>query len=799
MSPRPFFSRRPAYFGAIVLSVSLLSANLAQAQTAQGNDVMVVFDASGSMWGQVHGTAKVEIARDVFAGLSEEWQLNGQAVGLIAYGHRRSGDCSDIEVLAQPSIQGSASLAKIVSSISPRGKTPLSQAVRTAAKEMGYTENAATVVLLSDGIETCDMDPCAVGAELESRGFDFTAHVIGFDIREESDKAQLQCLAQTTGGTYVDARDAATLSTALTDATGVTSTSAPTTSPSMDAALTKANITIAVADGTARPAAVTLTATNTTTIETRDLGRLEGADQVIAGLTLDLPQGEWTFTAKGDGGGGEITALLTDAVQEVAIPFTASDAAFELMGPDTFPVDGTIAFQLRSLEPLQQNATYTVMLFPTGAMAFEENITFSYRFGTDPETTEHAFYPWEFDLPTGDYEIVIMGDSYDLSDHLGRFPVQLVETLEAPLQEASASPADDTSPPPNFTFVQIAEPLSAGVQNAFLIEGPVETGDQAVFIGLDGQETQVVPLPQNGVISVPPQITEGTFRVQLVRQDGSDFHLGLIDILPAQTQDMADHSASGEPADTMLSADELAAETGQQEPGFEVWKACEEDTACRVADRRVGLEWMLPAGWASEEPFYFTTAGGAQADHPTMQMARTVDGAFSVSLNPRQWDAQLGPCEEVASGLLCRETSDVLRDQTDYEMIRNSMNGDFPKPDGWLPIGRSWTIEDRVLGTRVGLINLDEPQERAETVTAAIRLDKPDRFGLRDKAIVQTELGLIWDKNLIVNAIDGEVGFEDGALFLLLARPGGWDGTQDVWVGQIVNQANHRAVLVNLY
>ncbi len=793
MSGKPFLSHRPAPLGTLALIACLFSASFGQAQTSQGDNVMVVFDASGSMWGQVDGVAKVEIAREVFAGLSDAWQNNGQAVGLVAYGHRRVGDCADIEILARPSPEGSASLAQIVSTITPRGKTPLSQAVRTAAEEMRFTDDPATVVLLSDGIETCGVDPCALGAELESQGFDFTAHVIGFDIREENDRMQLQCLAQATGGTYVDARDAPTLSTALNDAT---SGAEHASAPDKDAASTTTTITIAVADGTARPASVDLSAVNVATGEVQDLGRLEGADQVIAGRTLDLPRGEWMFAAEGDGGAGEIAALLTDDQQEIAIPFTASNAAFTLIGADTFTTDGEISFQLRSLKPLQQNATYSVMLFAEGATIFEENITFSYRFGTDPETTEHTFYPWEFDLPTGDYEIVIMGDSYELADNLGRFPVYLVETIEDVAAGTSSAPADAA---PDFAFSQIAEPLSPGIQGALLVEGPILAGDQLVFIGLDGQDTQTIPLPQNGVSPLPAQIGTGTFRVQLVRQDGADFHLGLIDILPKTAQDIADHSEDGEPADTMLSAEEIAAETGPQVLGFEAWKTCDGAVACRVADPRVGLEWMLPGGWASEEPFYYTTAAGAQAEWPTMQMARMTGGAFSVALNPRQWDAQLGPCEEVASGLLCRESSDVLMDQTDYEMIRNSLNGDFPKPEGWLPIGRSWTIADRVLGVRVGLLKFEEPQEGDETVTAFVQLDNPAQFGLRDTTIAQAELSLIWDQNQIVNAVNGEIAFEDGAVSVLLARPGGWDGVQDVWVGQIVNQANYRAVLVDLY
>lgn len=49
-------------------------------------DVMVVFDMSGSMWGQVDGVAKVEIARDAFGGLISDWNASNTNAGLIAYG-----------------------------------------------------------------------------------------------------------------------------------------------------------------------------------------------------------------------------------------------------------------------------------------------------------------------------------------------------------------------------------------------------------------------------------------------------------------------------------------------------------------------------------------------------------------------------------------------------------------------------------------------------------------------------------------------------------------------------------------
>ena len=94
------------------------------------------------------------------------------------------------------------------------GKTPLTEVVRLAAAELKSTEEKATVILITDGIETCEADPCALGAELEASGVDFTAHVVGFGLTAE-EGATVACLAENTGGKYIEAKDAGSLVDAL--------------------------------------------------------------------------------------------------------------------------------------------------------------------------------------------------------------------------------------------------------------------------------------------------------------------------------------------------------------------------------------------------------------------------------------------------------------------------------------------------------------------------------------------------------------------------------------------------------
>ena len=184
------------------------------AALAEGRSI-IVLDGSGSMWGQIDGRPKLEIAREALGEVLRDLPAGGE-VGLMAYGHREKGSCEDIELLVPPAQGTGPAIAAAANALQFKGKTPLSEAVRRAAAELRSTEEKATVILITDGIETCAADPCALGAELEASGVDFTAHVVGFGLSED-EGAQVACLANATGGLYLAAADLQSLSEALVE------------------------------------------------------------------------------------------------------------------------------------------------------------------------------------------------------------------------------------------------------------------------------------------------------------------------------------------------------------------------------------------------------------------------------------------------------------------------------------------------------------------------------------------------------------------------------------------------------
>ena len=190
---------------------------LAFAITANAADrTIIVLDASGSMWTQIDGKSRIEIAKETVKTVVGNLPPDRE-IGLMVYGHRDKGSCTDIELVVPPAAGTSAAIIAATNKISPKGKTPLSEAVKQAAEALKYTEEKATVILVTDGLETCNADPCALGVELEKAGVDFTAHVVGFGLTEAEGK-KVACLATNTGGLYIQASDAKSLTKALTTA-----------------------------------------------------------------------------------------------------------------------------------------------------------------------------------------------------------------------------------------------------------------------------------------------------------------------------------------------------------------------------------------------------------------------------------------------------------------------------------------------------------------------------------------------------------------------------------------------------
>ncbi|WP_230530787.1 vWA domain-containing protein [Microvirga roseola] len=196
----------------ILVLGSIFGMAQAVAQERSSAPTVLVIDASNSMWGRIDGQPKMAIARDAVTALVEALP-KGTRLGVVAYGHRRSGDCEDIEVALPVGPVDSSKVQAVAGRLTPRGKTPITASLKEAANLL-EAGKPGSIIILTDGVETCKGDPCALAEELKRKNAGLVAHVIGFDV-SAVERPKLACIAERTGGTFLAAANAGELGEAL--------------------------------------------------------------------------------------------------------------------------------------------------------------------------------------------------------------------------------------------------------------------------------------------------------------------------------------------------------------------------------------------------------------------------------------------------------------------------------------------------------------------------------------------------------------------------------------------------------
>ncbi len=215
-SPPPETARKPQQIDpANPSNATALPTQAAASGAATAPGVLFILDASGSMKAKIDNREKIVIAKEVMSNLLRDLPATIR-VGLEVYGHHTKGDCNDIEVMAPVGQADKAALIQRIQAIDPKGMTPITQALQVAAEQLKTAEQETTVVLVSDGEETCKGDPCAAVASLVQQGVKLKVHVVGFDVAEK-EQQQLMCIAKAGNGRYFTAHNAEQLKDALTE------------------------------------------------------------------------------------------------------------------------------------------------------------------------------------------------------------------------------------------------------------------------------------------------------------------------------------------------------------------------------------------------------------------------------------------------------------------------------------------------------------------------------------------------------------------------------------------------------
>jgi Ca-activated chloride channel family protein len=179
------------------------------------DDAMIVFDASGSMAGNLdQGIATLKPRIDeVRSALAEVLPsvTRFRRVGLITYGPGPESQCN-VKLDLKPTRNAASIIMRNLNALSPAGKTPLASAVAQAAEVLNYREAPGVIVVLTDGEETCGLSPCELAEQLHASAAQLTVHVIGFRMKGyswtgENSVLDAKCLAEQNNGFYIAAEN----------------------------------------------------------------------------------------------------------------------------------------------------------------------------------------------------------------------------------------------------------------------------------------------------------------------------------------------------------------------------------------------------------------------------------------------------------------------------------------------------------------------------------------------------------------------------------------------------------------
>ncbi|MCD4682631.1 MAG: VWA domain-containing protein, partial [Bacteroidales bacterium] len=176
------------------LLAALILLFISQGITAQIQDddpipqpltrILFVLDASQSMYGRWQSDMKISIARKLLSNLLDSLQgTKNIELALRVYGHQYPFPpqvCNDTKLIVPFAENNIPIIKHKLKSINPKGTTPIAYAIEQAGYDFPECDNCRNIIILiTDGLEECDGDPCAVSHALQKRGVVLKPFIIG--------------------------------------------------------------------------------------------------------------------------------------------------------------------------------------------------------------------------------------------------------------------------------------------------------------------------------------------------------------------------------------------------------------------------------------------------------------------------------------------------------------------------------------------------------------------------------------------------------------------------------------------
>ena len=154
------------------------------------NRILFIFDVSYSMYAPWNTEPKINVAKRVMGKFMDSIQnIPDLEIALRCYGHTtffqpvRNCKDSKLEVPFAPASVNAQKIKKFINGLEPKGTTPIAYSIAQAEKDFTECSNCRNIIILiTDGIEECEGNPCEVSAMLQKKGIFIRPFVIGIGL-----------------------------------------------------------------------------------------------------------------------------------------------------------------------------------------------------------------------------------------------------------------------------------------------------------------------------------------------------------------------------------------------------------------------------------------------------------------------------------------------------------------------------------------------------------------------------------------------------------------------------------------
>ena len=155
------------------------------------------------MYARWESNTKYEVAKSLLSEMVDSLQgVPNLELALRVYGHTKRyppQDCDDTKLEVPFGKNNGGSIKKRLNEINPSGTTPIARSLEECGNDFPKDKARHIIILITDGIEECNGDPCAVSALLQKRGIVMKPFVIGLGLGKDFIKS-FECV-----GNYFDA------------------------------------------------------------------------------------------------------------------------------------------------------------------------------------------------------------------------------------------------------------------------------------------------------------------------------------------------------------------------------------------------------------------------------------------------------------------------------------------------------------------------------------------------------------------------------------------------------------------